>query len=327
MTDAQPVKRSCCCSFTTKTVQGPSIDSARTGDMVRIAGGEFWMGSNDFYREERPARRAIAPSFWIDAHPVTNAQFAAFVDATGFVTLAEQPPDPALYPDADPMLLRPGSLVFTQPRSRVRLGDYRQWWAYVPGTSWRHPQGPESDLAGLADHPVVHVSFADASAYAQWAGKSLPSEIEWEFAARGGLDGAVYPWGDEFAPDGRQMANTWQGDFPWQNTALDGYERTSPVKSFPPNGYGLYDVAGNVWEWTATRYGGGTPEGASAGEQPKSCCIPSGGNDALNVRHVVKGGSHLCAPSYCLRYRPAARQGQTLDTSTSHIGFRCVVRE
>ena len=295
--------------------------------MVRIAGGEFTMGSNDFYREERPARRVVAPSFSIDVHPVTNAQFAAFVEATGFVTLAEQQPDPALYPDADPALLCPGSLVFTQPRSRVRLGDYRQWWAYVPGASWRHPQGPESDLEGLADHPVVHVSFADASAYAQWAGKALPSEVEWEFAARGGLDGAAYPWGDEFAPDGRQMANTWQGDFPWQNTALDGYERTSPVKSFPPNGYGLYDVAGNVWEWTATRYGSGASDGGSAGEQPKSCCIPTGGDDPSNVRHVVKGGSHLCAPSYCLRYRPAARQGQTLDTSTSHIGFRCVARE
>ena len=329
MTDAQPAKRACCCSSTTSTktaAQAPSTAPARTDGMVRITGGEFTMGSNDFYREERPARRATAPNFWIDAHPVTNAQFAAFVEATGFVTLAERQPDPALYPDADPTLLRPGSLVFMQPPSRVRLGDYRQWWAYVPGASWRHPHGPESDLSGLADHPVVHVSFADASAYAEWAGKALPTEIEWEFAARGGLEGATYPWGDEFAPAGRQMANTWQGEFPWQNTALDGYERTSPVKSFPPNGYGLYDVAGNVWEWTSTRYGS-APGVASDSEQPKSCCIPSGNPDALNIRHVVKGGSHLCAPSYCLRYRPAARQGQTLDTSTSHIGFRCVVRE
>jgi formylglycine-generating enzyme len=326
MTDAQPAKRACCCSSTKTAVQAPSTDPARTDGMVWIAGGEFTMGSNDFYREERPARRATAPNFWIDAHPVTNAQFAAFVDATGFVTLAERQPDPALYPQADPALLCPGSLVFTQPPSRVRLGDYRRWWAYVPGASWRHPHGPESDLAGLADHPVVHVSFADASAYAEWAGKALPSEIEWEFAARGGLEGATYPWGDEFAPGGRQMANTWQGEFPWQNTALDGYERTSPVKSFPPNGYGLHDVAGNVWEWTATRYGS-APGGAFDSEPPKSCCIPSGGADAMNIRHVVKGGSHLCAPSYCLRYRPAARQGQTLDTSTGHIGFRCVVRE
>ena len=297
------------------------MEATRTEGMVRIAGGDFAMGSDVFYREERPARRATASSFWIDAHPVTNAQVAAFVDATGYRTLAEQQPDPALYPDADAALLCPGSLVFTQPPSRVGLGDYRQWWAYVPGASWRHPQGPESDLAGLADHPVVHVSFADATAYAAWAGKSLPTEIEWECAARGGLEGAAYPWGDEFAPGGRLMANTWQGEFPWQNTAIDGYERTSPVKSFPPNGYGLYDVAGNVWEWTATRYG--NPPGV---EETKSCCVPSSGLDAVDVRNVVKGGSHLCAPGHCLRYRPAARQGQTLDTSTSHIGFRCIVR-
>lgn len=289
--------------------------------MVRIVGGEFTMGSDAFYREERPARRVTAPDFWIDAHPVTSAQFAAFVDATGYITLAERQPDPALYPDADPALLCPGSLVFTQPASRVGLGDYRQWWAYVPGASWRHPQGPQSTLEGLDEHPVVHVTFEDASAYASWAGKSLPSEVEWEYAARGGLDGAAYPWGDEFAPEGRQMANTWQGQFPWQNTALDGYERTSPVGSFPANGYGLYDVAGNVWEWTATRYGS-----APGVEETKSCCIPASGVSVQDVRHVVKGGSHLCAPSYCLRYRPAARQGQTLDTSTSHIGFRCVVR-
>lgn len=201
------------------------------------------------------------------------------------------------------------------------LRDYRQWWAYVPGANWRHPQGPHSDIDALADHPVVHVSFADASAYAAWAGKALPTELEWEYAARGGLDGAIYPWGDEFAPAGRQMANTWQGEFPWQNTALDGYARTSPAGAFPPNGYGLYDVAGNVWEWTATRYG--APPG---GEQTQSCCVPASNLADPNVRNVVKGGSHLCAPNYCLRYRPAARQGQTLDTSTSHIGLRCIVR-
>jgi len=279
------------------------------------------MGSDVFYREERPARRATTADFWMDAHPVTNAQFQRFVDATSYRTTAERQPDPALYPDADPALLCAGSLVFTQPHSRSGLRDYRQWWAYVPGADWLHPQGPDSSIAGLGNHPVVHVSFADASAYAAWAGKTLPTETEWEYAARGGLEGAVYPWGDEFAPGGQQMANTWQGEFPWQNTALDGYERTSPVKSFPPNGYGLYDVAGNVWEWTVTRYG--NPPGT---EQGKSCCIPSSGLDDPDLRNVVKGGSHLCAPSYCLRYRPAARQGQTLDTSTSHIGFRCIVR-
>ncbi|CAB3703364.1 Formylglycine-generating enzyme [Trinickia soli] len=316
MMDYQPEKPACCCAK-----GAAAMNTARTEGMVRITGGDFTMGSDAFYREERPARRATAPDFWIDPHPVTNRQFAAFVDATGYITLAERQPDPALYPDADPTLLCPGSLVFTQPRSQVGLRDYRQWWAYVPGASWRRPQGPGSDLAGLADHPVVHVSFEDASAYAAWAGKSLPNEIEWEYAARGGLDGAVYPWGDEFAPGGLQMANTWQGEFPWHNSALDGFERTSPVKSFPPNGYGLYDVAGNVWEWTGTRYG--HPPGVA---DVKSCCIPSTGSDTPDVRNVVKGGSHLCAPGYCLRYRPAARQGQTLDTSTSHIGFRCIVR-
>jgi formylglycine-generating enzyme required for sulfatase activity len=321
MTDTRPAKRACCCSQSKAAAQAPSIDAVRTEGMVRITGGDFTMGSDVFYREERPSRRATARDFWIDTHPVTNAQFEAFTDATGYLTVSERQPDPALYPDADPALLCPGSLVFTQPSSRVDLRDYRNWWAYVPGANWRHPHGPHSDLEGLADHPVVHVSFVDASAYAAWAGKSLPNEIEWEYAARGGLDGAVYPWGDELAPHGRPMANTWQGEFPWQNTALDGYERTSPVKSYPANGYGLYDVGGNVWEWTATRYGS-----APGVEETKSCCVPSSGLSDTEVRHVVKGGSHLCAPSYCLRYRPAARQGQTLDTSTSHIGFRCIVR-
>jgi sulfatase modifying factor 1 len=327
--DTGPAKHGCCgCAGRTAkqtTQPGDAVESrvrdSLTSGMKRVRGGAFLMGSDAFYPEERPARRTRAPDFWIDAHPVTNAQFAAFVAATGYLSTAERAPDPARYPDADPMLLCPGSLVFTQPAGRVGLRDYRQWWAYVPGASWRHPQGPHSDLEGLHDHPVVHVSFADAHAYATWAGKTLPDEIEWEYAARGGLDGAIYPWGDEFAPDGVQMANTWQGAFPWQNTALDGYERTSPVASFPPNGYGLYDVAGNVWEWTTTRYGA-----APGAEAAKSCCIPSSGLDDPTVRNVVKGGSHLCAPSYCLRYRPAARQGQTLDTSTSHIGFRCIVR-
>jgi len=321
-TDARSAKPACCrAAASDAAAVARAAQPARTEGMVRIAGGAFTMGSDRFYREERPARRVVAPDFWIDAHPVTNAQFAAFVAATGYLTTAERQPDAARYPGADPALLCAASLVFAQPAGRVARHDYRQWWAYVPGASWRHPQGPASGLDGLADHPVVHVSFADASAYAAWAGKALPTEIEWEYAARGGLDGATYPWGDAFAPDGRQMANTWQGEFPWQNTALDGYERTSPVRTYPANGYGLYDVAGNVWEWTATRYGH-----APGADEARSCCIPSSALDDPNLRHVVKGGSHLCAPNYCLRYRPAARQGQTLDTSTSHIGFRCVVR-
>jgi formylglycine-generating enzyme required for sulfatase activity len=291
--------------------------------MVWVAGGEFWMGSDKFYREERPVRPARVDGFWIDPHPVTNAQFRAFVEATGYVTTSERAPDPALYPHAAPALLVPGSLVFTKPPAPVGLGDYRQWWAYVPGACWRHPTGPRSSVEGLEDHPVVHVTHEDASAYAAWAGKILPIEAQWEFAARGGLQGATYPWGDDPMPDGRHMANTWQGRFPYENLAEDGYERTSPVKTYPPNGYGLYDVVGNVWEWTTTPYSD-TPA-APGSPETKACCLPTGAA-ALGFRMVVKGGSHLCAPNYCLRFRPAARQGQTLDTSTSHIGFRCIVR-
>jgi formylglycine-generating enzyme required for sulfatase activity len=270
----------------------------------------------------------------MDEHPVTVAQFRAFVEATGHVTVAEIAPDPLEYPDADPDLLVPGSLVFHQTEGPVDLGDYRQWWRWTPGAQGRHPQGADRSLDGLDEHPVTHVAFADAEAYATWAGKELASEAEWEFAARGGLDGKRYAWGDEFAPGGTQMANTWQGEFPWQNLALDGYERTSPVGSFPANGYGLVDRAGNVWEWTADFF---TPR--HPGEVAHACCMPRNPRVTSPVqelavgqpgeqipRRVTKGGSHLCAPSYCLRYRPAARQGEAVDTSTSHIGFRCVVR-
>ncbi|VCU72232.1 Serine/threonine-protein kinase pkn1 [Pigmentiphaga humi] len=313
----------CCCGGRGPRPAAPAgsaPDPAHPSRLVRVPGGTFTMGSDAHYREERPARRVSVLGFRIDRYPVTNAEFRAFVAATGYVTTAERQPDPRLYPDADPALLAPGALVFVNPGKPVGLRDFRNWWAYVLGACWRHPLGPDSDLDGLDEHPVVQVSYEDARAYAAWAGKALPTEPEWEFAACGGLDGAVYPWGDEFMPGGQTMANTWQGQFPWQNTLEDGYERTSPVKSYPPNGYGLYDVAGNVWEWTATPFG--APPGADA---PKSCCIPQ--RDDPSVRHVVKGGSHLCAPNYCLRYRPAARQGQTLDTATSHIGFRCVVRD
>ena len=287
--------------------------------MVRVPGGEFLMGSNEFYREERPVREASVAAFYIDIHPVTNARFREFVDATGYTTLAERKPDSALYPDADPELLVPGSLVFNKPEAPVSLRDHRAWWAYVPGASWRRPEGPDSSLLGREQHPVVHVSHEDARAYAAWAGKSLPSEAEWEFAARGGLHSATYPWGDEFAPEGQLMANIWIGRFPSESLKGAGAERTTPVESFPPNGYGLYDVVGNVWEWTDSVY-----EDREAFAQ--ACCGSSAGADA-HARRVVKGGSHLCAPNYCLRYRPAARQGQTLDTSTGHLGFRCVVRD
>lgn len=287
--------------------------------MVWIPGGEFQMGSNSFYREERPVRPAFVDGFWMDVSPVTNAQFAAFVEETGYVTYSERPPTAEMYPDADPALLAPGSLVFRKPPGPVGLADYRAWWAYVLGACWRHPEGRGSSIEGRERHPVVHVAYEDALAYAAWAGKELPLETEWEFAARGGLEGAIYPWGDEPSPGGRIMANTWQGRFPWENTQLDGYEGTSPVGAFPPNGYGLFDVVGNVWEWTSSPWSTGEPRPEAGG-----CCHGGGGAEA--PRRVVKGGSHLCAPNYCLRFRPAARQGETVDSSTSHIGFRCIVR-
>lgn len=299
--------------------------------MAWIPGGTFRMGSEDFYPEERPVHRATVTGFWMDVHPVTNAAFRRFVAATGYVTLAERPPDPACYPGIDPSLLVPGSLVFRPPPHRVPLHDVRAWWRYVPGACWHRPEGPGSTLDGREHHPVVHVAHEDAAACAAWVGKALPTEAEWECAARGGLDGAVYAWGDEFAPGGRLLANTWQGEFPWRNEASDGYQGTSPVGAFPPNGFGLYDMTGNVWEWTADPYVPGHGGGAA-----KECCVPpaaggapaagEGGPGAAISRRVVKGGSHLCAPGYCLRYRPAARQGEAVDTSASHVGFRCVVR-
>jgi formylglycine-generating enzyme required for sulfatase activity len=292
--------------------------------MAWIAGGTFRMGSDDHYPEERPVREVEVAGFWIDEHQVTVAAFRRFVKDTGYVTTAERDLDPDDYPDAHPDLLRPGSLVFTPTPGPVDLRDVTNWWAYVPGAQWRRPEGPGSTLHGRERHPVTHVSAEDAEAFATWAGKALPTEAEWEAAARGGLDGAVYTWGDEFAPDGRMMANTWQGAFPWQNLVTDGYVGTSPVGSFPPNGYGLYDTAGNVWEWTSDPF-----VMASSSEGDHGCCAPDGVAPAAAERfprRVIKGGSHLCAPNYCLRYRPAARQSETVDTSTVHLGFRCVVR-
>jgi formylglycine-generating enzyme required for sulfatase activity len=295
--------------------------------MRPIPAGSFRMGSADFYPEERPVHRVDVDGFWMDAHPVTVAEFRRFVKATGHVTLAEVAPDAADYPDADPALLVPGSLVFRRTEGPVPLDDFRHWWAWTPGADWRHPAGPGSTVDGRQRHPVTHVAYADALAYATWAGKDLPTEAEWEYAARGGLDGAVYAWGGEFAPGGRLMANTWQGEFPWQNLRLDRYEGTSPVGAFAPNGYGLSDVTGNVWEWTSDFFTAHHPDDAA-----KPCCVPR--NPRVDApaaagaipRRVIKGGSHLCAPNYCLRYRPAARQGEAVDTSTAHLGFRCVVR-
>jgi formylglycine-generating enzyme len=298
--------------------------------MVWIEGGSFLMGSEDFYPEERPVHRVAVDGFWIDRHQVTVAEFRRFVKATDYVTLAERPLDPAMYPDADPELLVPGALVFHRTAGPVDLNDYLNWWSYVPGASWRHPEGPGSTLNGRERHPVTQVAYEDAEAYATWAGKELPTEAEWEFAARGGLEQTAFTWGDEHFPKGKAMANSWQGEFPWQNELLDGYERTAPVETFPPNGYGLYDMAGNVWEWTSDSFSP-THEASE-----HACCAPRNPRtDEMHParagetipRRVMKGGSHLCAPNYCLRYRPAARQGEAVDTSTGHIGFRCIRRE
>jgi formylglycine-generating enzyme len=303
-------------------------------DMVWIAGGTFRMGSDDHYPEERPAHRVSIDGFWMDRYPVSNARFARFVDSTGHRTFAEIPPNPDDYPDALPHMLYAGSLVFAQPLGPVDLSNPLSWWIYARGADWRHPYGAGSSLAGLERHPVVHVTFEDAATYATWAGKQLPTEAEWEFAARGGLDGAAFAWGDDFSPQGRHLANTWQGEFPWHNEAEDGWERTSPVGSYPPNGYGLYDMIGNVWEWTEDWYRPNHPA-----EAAKACCIPQNPRGARAEdsydpfqpaveipRKVLKGGSHLCAPNYCRRYRPAARFPEPIDTSTSHVGFRCIVR-
>ncbi len=303
-----------------------------TPGMVGVPGGLFNMGSNHHYVEEKPVHRVRVHAFLMDRMPVTNAEFRAFVEDTGHITFAEIPPRAEDYPGAKPEMLRPSSLVFMQPSGPVDLRNWANWWNFMAGADWRHPYGPGSSIDGLDDHPVVHVAYSDAEAYAKWVGKRLPTEAEWEFAARGGLKDADYAWGDTFAPDGQAMANTWQGQFPWQNLAEDGYERTSPVGSFPANGYGLHDLIGNVWEWTSDWFVDHHPA-----DEAKACCVPlnprgpreSDSYDRCQPeiripRKVLKGGSHLCAPNYCRRYRPAARHPEPVDTSTSHVGFRCV---
>jgi formylglycine-generating enzyme required for sulfatase activity len=295
--------------------------------MRRLEGGTFAMGSDEFYPEERPVHRVTVDDFWIDEHPVTAGDYRRFVRETGYTTVAERPLDPADYPDADPDLLVPGSVVFRKTTGPVELNDFRNWWEYVPGAYWKKPAGPGSTINGRDRHPVVQVAYEDAEAYATWVDKALPTEAEWEYAARGGLDGARFAWGADEVPNGTRMANTWQGDFPWRNSKEDGFEGTSPVGSFAPNGYGLLDMCGNVWEWTSDFFRMQHTE-----EVERPCCVPR--NPRVSApqssepipRRVIKGGSHLCAPNYCLRYRPAARQGETVDTSTGHIGFRCVVR-
>ena len=290
------------------------------------------MGCEEFYPEESPAHEETVGRFLMDRYPVTNDRFEEFVSATGYVTLAERVPNAADYPGAPSEALVPGSLVFHRTAGPVDLRDWSQWWSYVPGAQWRYPEGPGSSIEDRGDHPVVHIAYEDALAYAKWAGKELPAEAEWEFAARGGLDRAKYVWGDEMQPGGKIMANTWQGEFPWQNLLEDGYERTSPVGTFPPNGYGLYDMAGNVWEWTSDWFrakhvpaAGSSCCGAAVHPRIEESYDP--GQPQFRIpRKVVKGGSHLCAPNYCLRFRPAARSPQMIDTGMSHLGFRCIVR-
>ncbi len=292
------------------------------------------MGSDRHYPEEAPVHRVTVDGFWIDRAPVTNREFGTFVEATGYVTFAEIAPDPKDYPGALPHMLKAGSLVFSPPDQPVDLRNFANWWAFKFGANWRRPYGKGSSVRGLDNHPVVHIAYRDADAYAAWASKALPTEAEWEYAARGGLDQAEFAWGYEFTPGGCHMANTWQGDFPHENLATDGYERTSPFDAFPPNGFGLLDMIGNVWEWTTDWY-----STKHIGDAPKACCIPEnprGGSEVGSFdpcqpqigipRKVVKGGSHLCAPNYCRRYRPAARHPQPVDTSMSHVGFRCITK-
>ncbi|MDB5379994.1 MAG: sulfatase-modifying factor 1 [Rubritepida sp.] len=303
----------------------PDLVPAAGLNMAWIAGGAFAMGSDRHYAEERPSHQVSVKGFWMDEVAVTNAAFAAFVAATGYITVAERPLDPATYPGALPGMLMPGALVFRMTEGPVDTSDYRHWWAWTPGACWSHPEGPGSTLDGRQDHPVVHVAFEDAEAYAHWAGKALPTEAEWECAARGGLEGAEFAWGNEFTPAGVHLANTWQGPFPWRNFATDGFAATCPVRSYPPNGYGLFEMCGNTWEWTSDWF--------AARHDPlkPGCCAAEASRDPRQSspipRKVVKGGSFLCAPSYCRRYRPSARHAQMIDTGMSHIGFRCIWRD
>lgn len=304
--------------------------------MVWIPPGKFVMGTDDpmSFPNERPARRVRVDGFWMEIYEVTNAQFRQFVETTGYVTTAERAPDweeikkqvPPGTPKPNDSMLVPGSLVFTPTPRPVQLHDLSAWWRWTPSAFWYQPEGSDSTIDGKEDHPVVQVSWEDAVAYAEWAGKRLPTEAEWERAARGGLEGKRFIWGDEFRPDSKHMANTWQGTFPVKDIAEDGFAGTSPIGSFPPNGYGLYDMAGNVWEWCSDWYRADTHQSV------RSCCPnPTGPPKSFDLcdpytpKRVVKGGSFLCSPSYCDSYRPSARRGTPPDTGTSHTGFRCVI--
>jgi formylglycine-generating enzyme len=315
-----------------------ALPAAGPDEMVWIPAGTFTMGSQQpgSKLNERPTHKVTLDGFWIDQHDVTNAQFKKFVDATGYKTTAEIPVNwellkkqlPPGTPKPPPENLEPGSMVFAPTTKPVDLKEMGNWWHWVKGASWQHPEGPGSDLKGRETHPVVQVSWDDAVAYAKWAGKTLPTEAQWEYAARGGLDQNRFAWGNEFQPAGKFMANTWTGDFPYKNTSEDGFVGTSPVKSFPPNGYGLYDMGGNVWNWVSDWY---RPDAHARQLLNGTCENPTGPASSFSINHpeqtserVTKGGSFLCHASYCESYRPSARRGTPTDTGMSHIGFRCV---
>ena len=292
------------------------------GEMVWVPGGKFTMGGADGQPDELPLHDVKVRGFWMDRTEVTNGQFARFVEATGYVTTAEKKPDAKDFPGGPEEKLVPGSVCFVPPPNVVSLNDHMQWWQYVAGANWRHPTGPDSDIKGMEQHPVVHVSWFDAVAYAKWAGKRLPTEAEWEYASRGGLDRAPFIWGAEKNPKGAWMTNIWQGQFPNENTKQDGYVYSSPVSSFPPNGYGLFDMAGNVWEWVSDWY---TPDyyAVSPRDNPQG---PEKSFDPAEPgveKRVGRGGSFLCSDMYCRGYRPSARQKTSPDTGLQHTGFRC----
>lgn len=295
-----------------------------TDTMVQVPGGSFTMGATDFYPEEAPLRDVTVASFRLDRNLVTNRDFTRFVEDTGHVTVAERPLDPAAYPGIDPLRLQQGALVFAPPRRGMPALGVRDWWNYTPGAYWRSPEAAKNVAAGRLDHPVTCVAYEDALAYAKWAGKRLPTEPEWERAARGGLERATYAWGSEWMPNGKRMANTWQGSFPTIDEKPKGAHRTTRVGSFPANAFGICDLIGNVWEWTSDWY---RPRADNA--VTSSCCSPPEDSydpeqpEVRIPRRVLKGGSFLCAPNHCVRYRPAARQPQMIDTASVHIGFRC----